>query len=769
MPEDEFSPLGFGFPSLGYDPKSWVKNLGVLFYIGGASAHPQSINRLLANGSFGSPQLERLPVIRALHKALSAFIDAGHSESSLEQRIFCLKMLFRFADRNGEAITIDRIVDIFYAWADSLIRRAQLKDDIKSEHDHDCGPLSHAAAYSYCSLVARALSVALARDENLMAQTGIKSSRVHQLTANAAKQKQFAIQVAHETQSALKPETGALHGVFIDLKFNSVDFGERQVPWNLNVLLYRGGAAANARVVQRLINTGALGSPLYERLRLVRGLHEELNARLAAGGSPHSAASCILSIKLLFQFADKNGFAMSMETVVATFCQWTDSLVQRTQLASETSRPNDEQRSKPLTMNSAYAIAAGVGGILNEVLQRHTHILELTRLKPPKRRKTAIGVEAEKQNLSDTFAFGHLLQDICDALTITTVRTALLPVAVTLRSGEILSCKGSRAWARMDQTTGLGERYRLANIRIEAELCMFIGQTGMNLAQAHDLTLRRFFYAGHIDGYQVRDHKARRNGPVLFEIFKDYKPHFERYLEWRRNIFPDSERLFPFIRQQGTLPSTHFQGCLLKDVCEQAKVSYVPPQTLRGTRVNWLLRKTADPDTTAEMSQHTKEMLLDVYHRPSIQRALGEAIRFWNKTDPNLSPTEAVAPGDCEGKEPSQVKDAPRGAPKPDCRRASGCLWCLNHKDVDSLDYVWALVTFKHLKIIELSKGPIPKRQDAGPPSKLVIDRVDEKLRAFEESNEERRDRVIEAQMRIEEEDFHPSFKDEIAELEDRV
>lgn len=769
MLEDTFSPLdfGFGFPSLGYHPKSWTKNLGVLLYIGGAAVHPRSANQLIADGSLGQPQLNRLPLIVALHKTLLAFIDASHGgEADLKQRLFCLKMLFRFADRNGKSITIDSVTNILCAWTDSLIRRTHLADEPGYEYDRDCGPLSPAAAYSYCGVVARILTVALARDESILALASIRTSRVHQLTVDSMKKNHVAVQFIDETQSALKTEASVLHEVFVDLTFNGVDFGQKAIPWNLNILLYRGGAAANARVVQRLIHSGALGSPLYERLRLVCGLHEELTARLAAGGSPHSTNSCISSIKRFFKFADQNGFAMSMEAVVTTFCMWTDSLVERTQFTSKISHPNDEQRGKPLAANSAYAIAADVGGLLNEVLERHTHILELTRLKPPKQRETAIGVDAEKQNLSHTLAFGHFLQDICDTLTIEAVRTAPLPIVISLRSGKVISCEGSRVWARMDQATGLGERYRLANLRIEAELCMFIGQTGMNLAQAHELTLRRFFYVGHIDSYQVRDHKKRRNGPVLFEIFKEYKFHFERYLEWRRTFFPNSERLFPLIKEQGTLPNAKFVGYQVKVACKQANVKYIPPQTLRGTRVNWLLRKTADPDTTAEIAQHTKETLLNVYHRPSHQRALGEAISFWRKTDPSLIPTEAAAPGDCDGEKPQQVGDAPRGAPAPDCRRASGCLWCLNHKDVDSFDYVWALVTFKHLKIIELSTGPIPKRGDENPPAKLVIDRVDEKLRAFEESNEQRRDWVIEAQSRIEEEDFHPSFKDEIAALE---
>lgn len=60
-----------------------------------------------------------------------------------------------------------------------------------------------------------------------------------------------------------------------------------------------------------------------------------------------------------------------------------------------------------------------------------------------------------------------------------------------------------------------------------------------------------------IDGYEVRDYKYRRQGQVLFEIFADYKIHFDRYLTWRDEMFAEStDRLFPFVRQMGAAEST---------------------------------------------------------------------------------------------------------------------------------------------------------------------------------------------------------------------
>jgi hypothetical protein len=375
----------------------------------------------------------------------------------------------------------------------------------------------------------------------------------------------------------------------------------------------------------------------------------------------------------------------------------------------------------------------------------------LTRLVSRKNRKTAVGIQAEKQNLSDTFAFGYLLQDICDGLTIEVTVEAPLPVQIELRSGKALIRSGDKAGHhRMEQESQLRERYPLANLRIEAELFLLIGQTGMNRAQALNLELRHFAYASYLDGYQVKDRKNRREGKVLFEIFKEYKPHFERYLAWRRAVFPSSQKLFPFIGFEGTRQEERCSGQRLKVVCQELKIPFVSAQSLRNTRVNWLLRRSGDPNLTAEMAQHTKETLLSDYERPSLQRTMAETIHFWTKVDPQSIRTQAVAPGGCDG-QPKVIEVIPDGAPTPDCVKASGCLWCENHRDVDSFEYVWALSGFVHLKVLELGKAGAQSSEHESPPAQHAIGRIRDKLEWFEQSNDGRRAWVDEAQVRINE------------------
>ncbi len=551
-----------------------------------------------------------------------------------------------------------------------------------------------------------------------------------------------------------------------DLQFPDVNFGSRETPWNMNVLLYKGGASANLRKVGRLADGGMLGAPLVERLDLVSMLHEEINAAIGSGGPRGTTSAQLQCLRQFFAFADRTNCPLTVDTVTDSYCEWAESLFQRTRASKRARESGNHRDQQAISMRTAYGWGAMVGRLLDRVLQRRSRLLEMTRLESPRRRKSAVGVQAEKQSLAETFRFGSLLQDLCDQLTVQTICEARLPIEIQLRSGEVLAWTGRKAaLSKTGKATSPGLRLPLAHLRMEAELFMLVAQTGLNLTQARNLDLGDFFYVGHLDGYQVKEYKKRRGGVVLFEIFKDYKSHFERYLGWRRHLFPDSERLFPFVGIGGSRPDSRCDGGRLRAICRALDLRFVCPRLLRNTRVNWLLRTTADPDLTAEMAQHAKQTMLAAYERPSLQRAMAEVVRFWSEFDPHLAKTQPVAPGGCNGI-PKNITHIPKAAPKPNCMRPSGCLWCENHRDVDSPDYIWALATFKHLKTIELGRTSSLQCDADIPPAKLAIDRIKAKLHWFEESTAARQEWVREALARIAEGYFHPSMRDEIRELE---
>jgi len=567
--------------------------------------------------------------------------------------------------------------------------------------------------------------------------------------------------------------------VRIPLAFPEIPVGPRQTPLTLEPLLYRGGANLRRDQVEAAIQSGHLGQILFERVEVVQAIHACIAGKLAGGGSAVTASNQIKEATVFFGWAESAKAPLTKSQVEATYLAWSEHLYHRAWVI------------KNLSKNTAYSGALRVSQVLDSVLERQKPLIRLTRLTRPSTRKTPQGVRAEKQSLHETFQFGHLLQDICDGLPLEVV-WGPYGIQIPLRAGGSLApwTGGStpraqreragwelRAAAKRKQVYEHGRslehrgRKAIVNLRVLAELLMFIGQTGMNVSDAHGLKLRHFSYTSHVDGYSVREYKQRRGGEVLFQIYAEYRSHFERYLRWRSNVFPDSLDLFPYIREDShESRAPRFE--LLIAACKQTGVKWIPPSTLRGTRVNWLLRRSGDPDLSAEMAQHHKQALLDVYERPSLHRAIGEVARFWMRNDPALAssePSRAVAPGECDGN-PAPSLARPPDAPLPDCTGPSGCLWCDHHRDVDSLDHVWSLACFRHLKILELGKHVFAEGADKhAHPAKHAIDKLSEKLAWFRSSHRRREGWVEEALARIEESNYHEDWALLIAGMEGTV
>lgn len=562
--------------------------------------------------------------------------------------------------------------------------------------------------------------------------------------------------------------------VLPDLDFPSMKYGARETPLDFKVLLFQGGAKTRIRRVGGMLAAGRLGDVKVERLPLVVKMHEIVFDKLVSGGSQSVVQNVFRSIRTFFAWAEASNYALTLDSIQSIYMEWTASLNRR--VSGEC--PAKER----MTRSSAYTQGAIVGQVLDEMLERITPLVGLSRLKTPLTRKGSLGIAAEKQILSSTMDFGHMLQDICDSLTIDVVLNAPLPISIPLRSGktilqETLGYKTAirEKNKRVARWTGsvvpaeilklnwnddhsLSSRFSIANLRCEAEFLIFIGQTGFNFAQAHRLRLDQFCYISYLDGYHVKSRKERRGGDVVFEIFKEYRSHFERYLDWRRVLFPDSSLLFPFARSFDCAQDRPTQFHRTREACQMAGLEFVGPRKLRGVRVNWMLRQSGNPDLTADAAQHTKETLYRYYARPSQQRAIAEIMRFWSAQDVAEVKKMPVAPGECNGV-PKGSSSIPSGMTGPDCIRASGCLWCDSHRDIDSQDYIWALVSFRHLKSIELAKTPPKQNEKHDHPASLALGRILAKLQWFGDSSSVRRSWVEEAEARIEEGSYHPRWE----------
>ncbi len=556
-----------------------------------------------------------------------------------------------------------------------------------------------------------------------------------------------------------------------DLTFPMVKYGKLETRWDLRVLLYKGGAKGNQRTVFSQMAAGELGRPLVERLELVKRIHEAITARLVGGGSKYSAFSTLRSLRGFFAWCDEFDQPMSLKTVEDSYRHWCDFLVHRVRL-------------KLIKNISAYNSGLSVSSVLGAALERNQPLIGSTRLRCQKHGQRAVGVAADKQNLADTFAFGHLCLDIIESLSLEAVYGPL-PVTIRLRNGRMLEqWSGLREPTRVaalqpgyrvpsqkrrvlqlranwDADRSLRTRFPLVNLRILAELFVFIAQTGMNLSQAHNLRRTQFSYKSTIDGYEVRDYKERRKGEVLFEIYAGYKVFFKAYLAWRDAVFGvTSDRLFPFVRQYGALASTRpTYNRFRKEFCVPLNIQFVAPQTLRSTRVNWLLRHSRDLDLTAELDQHAPQTLLEVYEKPSLQVAQAEITRFWQNNDPRLTtdkPMPCPALGVCDGV-PKPMLGLTSEAPKADCMQPAGCLFCEQHRDINSEDYVWSMASMLFLNSIVLQRfrPPAKGKADAAAHVELTLKVLTAKLKWFNESNATRKAWVEEATKKLDEGEFH--------------
>lgn len=555
-----------------------------------------------------------------------------------------------------------------------------------------------------------------------------------------------------------------------DLTFPTTIYGRNSTPMDLRVLVYKGSATQIIRTVFNRISRGEFGNPLQECVELAQLIHEEMNAGLIGGGSQETAIQVFNSFRSFFGWMDKQNAEVSLKTIETKYRQWADYIYARV-------------IQKEITHTTAYSNAYNVSKILSKILEKTRPLITTTRIQYSS--KQWKNIYSDSQNLGDVFVFGHFLIDLANCLNLKAIYGPL-PVEIKLRNGtawdewsglpapikvECISPEvkkpnwqtkktaANRSAYGSDRT--LRTRYPLVNLRLEAELLIFLAQTSMNLAQAHKLKLAQFSYKSNIDGYQVLDYKNRRKGEVLFEVFSEYRHHFEQYLSWRKSIFGDkTDLLFPSICHLGRAPSTPPQFARIIKICKKIGIQYYGPRQLRKTRINWLLRQTRNPELTAEQAQHTRQVLHRNYEQPSLQVAKVEITRFWKKKDPTLQNVgPAPAPGVCNGIPKALVKPS-RDAPKPDCVNPSGCLFCEHHRDIDSEDYVWSIASMKYFHTSAITNyRPVEKNSfNARSQIEIVIEILVAKLRWFKNSNEKREKWVVEALDRCSEENFHPHW-----------
>ncbi|MGR7271274.1 hypothetical protein ACU615_21495 [Klebsiella aerogenes] len=571
-----------------------------------------------------------------------------------------------------------------------------------------------------------------------------------------------------------------------DLKINHDSFSSKKFLGDLSRFLYRGAAFKDARWVIRDIHNGILGEPIMERYDFLSKCKEQLEAFLVIGNSMDTVKDKISALCMYIQFMEINNLSFRIVEIRNNYLKYSEFLF------VNTSKPNPK-----LKKETAYGYLHALSSVLSNVLElpRERFLHYMSRVKNVSKIKMGGTLESDKQNLENTFRFGRFLIALVNGITVETI-LGVIPIKILLPKDIIgmdsfilrfpfcltvaekldVSPEKLTTNQRGNLKTSLikrlpvdsiekTNRWPLVNLRVLAELCIFIAQTGMNLAQARLVKRNVFVFNNYGESYKVRVYKKRRQGEVVFEIFKSYKKYLEKYLEFLDYFFPQSDLLFPKLTNGGKAGDgaiINFKA--LRGVVLSQNVEWISPSVLRNTRVNWLLRRSGDEDISAEISQHTKRILKSRYEQPSQQRAMIEITQFWNSHDPiNKRDLKSSIIGSLCNGQPESVSHKPGVVVDPNCIAPSGCLWCKHHRDVDTEDYVWSLFSFRYLKTIEASS----MINSGDVPADLVIKRLTEKIDFYRNSNALRKEWVEECELKIMEGRYHPHWSNIISVLGD--
>ncbi len=550
-----------------------------------------------------------------------------------------------------------------------------------------------------------------------------------------------------------------------------VQYAARQAQLYVDSLLWSGAAAVNTMKVMGRISSGELGRPVEKRLELLGLIFEFLEAEAARGTKDHTIRNFFNILRSFYAFVDRQSGDVNLSNVREWFKAWVEGLYQRVRL-------------REMKEDVVYHQGKTVASLLARAMEvPFVSLSKGTRLKKPRKSKRALGAEADKQNLAITQSFGTDLLDIVESLSFDSCMGPL-PIPVGLQStgqSHELWCglqPAHRVLAEVDAVNRqygtpkiirahrnrrsleptLEERYSAINMRICAEFLIFVAQTGMNKAQAMALTLGDFRYESILDGYAVRKYKDRKKGEVEFEIYSEYRPYFERYLDFRRRAIPEgySELLFPVFARRGDPPGAIFNIENVRRFLVKLGRPFISPQSLRGTRVNWLARAVGDNALVAQMAQHDVATLERIYLKPSHQVAAVEWTTYFMGVEDSLQ--ETPAPGACETPAPARAEVVSEHAPEPDCRNPAGCLFCDLYRGIDSLDYAWSMLSFRALKRLELAKYKRVGTDLQTNTPLMVIERINDILANFASRSDTHAEWTAEAEARCQEDDYHPRW-----------
>jgi hypothetical protein len=540
--------------------------------------------------------------------------------------------------------------------------------------------------------------------------------------------------------------------IYPRLVFETYNYTKRAVPFDLALFAYFDTACLKRS--NELLDSYHRYTPGGRaRYELLCKIHDAMNAKLQSGGSQASLETTYNGLKSFYMCCDDSNINPSELNVHEALANWANFV-----------QSNSEKISAKYS-NTMFKI---VTGIIAKALRTPVSVLTRGIRKPKGSKSTRKNLNSS--DLNATFAFGQMCYDICQSLEYISIM-ALPPINISIRNGyteQRWGLKWTEESIRKVLSLPESEHHRIKpnlinrraeiNLRIQAEASILMAQSGLSPAQMIKLPIAEYTYHVEGDNIVISAFKHRRQGMVSFPIYKEYKRHFIKYLEFRKELDAlfESDKLFPQVGIHNEPVDNKYQPKALKDFCKRADVEYRNPLSNKAIRSNWFSRKTGGFDIGAKLNQHTPHTNIANYHRDDENVASLEFQSYWDTERPKW---QAIINGSCADKTPISFKHEEASTIVPNCQNPSGCLFCKSFRGQRTLDWVWALLSYREVKKHEAALIRSKINSDAPPPAFKVIQRIGELLSQYKSLGNQEMQWAIEAEQKITDFKIHPSWR----------
>lgn len=553
---------------------------------------------------------------------------------------------------------------------------------------------------------------------------------------------------------------------------NKLQYGTHETPWDLSIYLYAGASLEHRRTVVRSIQEKKYGDICQHRVQFISNLFDYFEYKIQSGLSRATIISQLERISIFIKWCDKYNKNLSIVSFVDDFIAW----VNDEKIRAQKENLNEFAARKMCTM-VANIIAKSQG--LQNFPDGKSLMLRTQFNKP-------IIIKEDSDLIKDVeiMKFGQFLKVIIDQLTVDAIRGEL-PLLLKLDNNKEIILKshfkGSKlsvdkmspsdknkyfnarkALEAHENILDSFHRLALLNLRIEAELYLFISQSNMNLSQALSLKQTEFRMMKQDDEYEVFTvYKNRKQGEATFRCYKDYRSIFLNYLKWLKEIgFTEEDSLFPFvaIRSVFKTKEKQYKPQRLRELCKQTSIPYISTQKLRTFKSNWLFKNSDDKSVVVTLMSHDKKTFEKHYRKQTKLESIKELSEYNAKDLVKL--LIGLCASHCQNPKNDQTIET---SISPDCINPEGCLFCINHKDIRSYDYCFKLLSHRYLKQLELTLNP----HNGNHPAKDIITRIEQKIEHLKELGDSEKKWIVQAEASVMSGDYHSDWSDSILLIEE--